>query len=478
MRYRIWLHLLAISASVLAAAPVAANGRFPAANQIVVDPSDPNHIVARTTYGLLVTNDGGKAWDWICEQAVEWTGQYDPPVTLTKDGSLIAGIYDHLGAGTQGGCVWNRPVALEGKNVIDVSTQKDDSAIAVALTSNPLAGGMFLSQVWRSVDNGKAWTKLGVDLPTDFIGLTLDVAPSDPKFVVASGQIGKGGPGVLERTKDGGMTWEQRAIPGTDIDHAPYIAAIDPSNPLKVYVRLSGSPGILLISPDGGDSWSNVFAGQGTLKGFALSPDGSELLVGGETDGIHSIATATLATQKISDVRAQCLVWTDGTVYACAAEAKDGFTIGKSVDGAKTFTPLNYLACVRGPLACDAATDVGKTCPGAWPATAELLDTLSCKQGAGGSGGTGGAGGSAGEGGAGGAGGAPGVGGGSASSSASTGGSGGTTDSGGCGKCSVGSEGVPWKAPFLAVFAAVATTLARAKRRSTRHQNNKTGNHD
>src|SRR5690349_1126401 len=156
MKHRAWIRVLALSAGVagvLAAAPAAANGRFPAANQIVIDPSNPDHILARTTYGLLTTEDGGQVWDWICEQAVQWTGQYDPPMAITKDGTLIAGVYDHLGVGTVGGCTWDRPVPLEGKNVVDVSTQKDDPAVVVALTSNP-NNGMFLTQVWRSSNNG------------------------------------------------------------------------------------------------------------------------------------------------------------------------------------------------------------------------------------------------------------------------------------------------------------------------------------
>src|SRR5262245_66324806 len=37
-----------------------ANGRFPAAGQVVVDPGDKQHIVLRTTYGILQTTDGGK----------------------------------------------------------------------------------------------------------------------------------------------------------------------------------------------------------------------------------------------------------------------------------------------------------------------------------------------------------------------------------------------------------------------------------
>jgi len=459
MMRRKWGSLLTFAVAGLVPATAAANGRFPAANQIVVDPTDSNHLVVRTTYGILVSSDGGKAWDWVCEQAVEWTGQYDPPVTLTKDGTLIAGVYDHLGVGTQGGCAWDRPAPLEQKNVIDVSTQKNDTQVAVALTSNAMAGGMFVTQVWRSSDNGAAWAKVGIDLPTDFVGTTLDVAPSDPKFIIASGQIGKGGPGVLQVSNDDGMTWVKHDIPGTDIDHVPYIAAIDPNDPLKIYVRLTGPQGVLLATADGGGSWTTVFTGQGILKGFALAPDGSSILAGGETDGIHQISTADFSETQISTVHAQCLVWTESAIFACGPEAKDGYTVGKSVDGGKTFTPLIWLAWVGGPRQGVGTTDVGMAGPAVWPATAELIDTASCAMGTGGAGGAGGAG----VGGSGGSGESSS----SSSSGASTSGAGGgpgNTDGTGCGTCGVGStSGKPLGGIVLAV--AGAASLLRARRR-------------
>lgn len=41
---------------------VRANGRFPAASQLVVDSEDPRHFVARTTFGLIRSFDGGANW--------------------------------------------------------------------------------------------------------------------------------------------------------------------------------------------------------------------------------------------------------------------------------------------------------------------------------------------------------------------------------------------------------------------------------
>jgi photosystem II stability/assembly factor-like uncharacterized protein len=364
-------------AMLLGAGEAAANGRFPAAGHIAVNPTDGAHIAVRTTYGILTTRDAGKSWDWICEQAVQWTGQYDPSIAVTADGTILAGIYDHLGVGHGDACAWSSPAPLVQKNVIDVSTERAMPSSAVVMTSNQTGTDTFVTELWASSDNATNWSQAGVDLPTDFSALTVDVAPSDAQRVYASG-IRAGTAGVLVRSVDRGATWETLDIPGSDQNKAPYIAAIDPMNPQQLYVRLAGAPGKLLVSTDGGSIWSEAFAGMGVLKGFALSPDGAKILVGGETDGIWRASAADLVFSKVSDVGAQCLSWAGAGVYVCAAEFKDNFTVGLSTDEGATFEPVMHLSCIRGPLACDPGTDVGGACPAAWPATAEVIDQASC----------------------------------------------------------------------------------------------------
>lgn len=363
----------------LLASRAEANGRFPAAGHIAVDPSDPSHLLVRTTYGLLTTRDGGEAWDWICEQAVGWTGQYDPTITVTADGSFVVGTYDHLAVAHGDSCGWLRPAPLDGKDVVDVSTDKKTPSTAIAMTSKVQGSSSFVSELWESLDDGETWTVAGAPLPTDFRPLTVDTAPSNPMRVYASGLYGAGGAkGGLARSLDRGATWEVVDVPSTDADHAPYIGAVDPNDEKRLYVRLFGTPGRLFVSTDGGDSFTELFTGTGLLKGLALSPDGATLLVGGESDGVHRVTTATSTVEKVADVGVQCLAWGKNGVLACAAEAKDGFTIGLSVDEGGSFTSALHLPCVRGPLDCASDTSVGSKCPAAWPATADIIDQKSC----------------------------------------------------------------------------------------------------
>jgi hypothetical protein len=376
--------LAALCASLAALAltgPALANGRYPAAGQIAVSPSKPDTILVRATYGLLFSTNVGQSWQWICEPAVGFSSVEDPMMAFTADGTLLAGIFEGLSIGTPDGCSWSfAPGGLVNKYVIDVAIDKVDPTQGVLIISNSVgqddAGApIFLTQLWQTADSGKTWTQAGVDLPPQFLGLTVDTAPSDPMRVYLSGRYGPPDyPGVIERSDDRGATWQKLPIPGADSTHLPYIGAVDPHNPDILYVRLDSDPSdTLLVSIDGGMTWKTAVAATGKLMGFALSPDGATVATGGPMDGVLTAPSSTLAFTKASKVGPLCLTWTPAGLYACADEFVDMFTAGISTDQGKTFTPLMHLATLCGPLACGADTEVGMMCPALWEATAQSI---------------------------------------------------------------------------------------------------------
>ena len=77
----------AAAASILLAPSEAqANGRFPESNAYFFSPSDPNTVILRVTFGLLVSKDRGLTWDHICEPAIGLTGSEDPMFSITPKG--------------------------------------------------------------------------------------------------------------------------------------------------------------------------------------------------------------------------------------------------------------------------------------------------------------------------------------------------------------------------------------------------------
>ena len=59
------------------AGPALGNGRFPASNQIVFSPVRRELVVARTTFGILPSSDGGASWRYLCEDA-RWDSRRPP----------------------------------------------------------------------------------------------------------------------------------------------------------------------------------------------------------------------------------------------------------------------------------------------------------------------------------------------------------------------------------------------------------------
>jgi hypothetical protein len=209
---------------------------------------------------------------------------------------------------------------------------------------------------------------------TDFNATTLDVAADDANTLYVSGVSQSDSvTGVLARSADGGETWTRWSIPFVDKASAPYIAAIDARDASTVYVRLSGSPGKLLVSRDGGEHWAGVLDFAGPLDGFALSPDGSLALASGRADGVWRARTSELAFERVSCTKLRCLSWTSSGLFACADEYQAGFLVGQSNDLGASFEPRLNLSCVRGPLACGSDSAVARACDASWPAQSEIL---------------------------------------------------------------------------------------------------------
>jgi MYXO-CTERM domain-containing protein len=393
----------ALATAALATPSLAsANGRYPAAGQIALDPSDANALLVRATYGLLLTKNQGQRWDWICEGAVGFNSAEDPMVSFTADGTLLAGIFEGLSTSTDHGCTWGfAGGALANHYVVDLAVDKVDPTKGVLVISNNAgvndAGvGVYLGQLWQTSDSGKTWAQAGTNLPDQLLGLTVDTAPSDPNRVYVSGRMGPPDyKGVLQRSDDRGATWQELPIPGSDDKALPYIGAIDPNDPDVIYVRLDSSPGDhLVVSKDGGHTWSSAFDTTGDMLGFALSPDGATVAVGGPKDGLWTAPSSTLSFTKVASVGALCLTWAQAGLYACGDEFIDGFVAGLSTDQGKTFTPLMHLQGLCGPLACDSGSSVATQCTMAWPATAATIGATGCggTDGGAGGGGSGGSG--------------------------------------------------------------------------------------
>jgi hypothetical protein len=358
-----------------------ANGRFPRADQLVFVPGRPDELVLRATFGLLVSRDAGVSWDWVCERAIGFDGIEDPAVAVLNDGVVLAGLFGGLAQSEADACSWRfANSAAPDLPVVDLSVRRDAPNVAVALAWEAQAPGQntpdYRSRFFATSDNGARWAAYGNPIDPSVLLLTLDLAPSDPRRLYASGiRTGSARSAVLFVSTDEGTSWSEYAVPfDARTEQGVYIAAVDPVMPELVYLRTSAATSSrLLVTRDGGVSFEERFTGRPML-GFALSPDGSEVYLGGLEDGLWVGAREPLGFEQRSTLPIACLASRGNTLYACSSEA-GGFALGVSFDEGQSFEPRLRLPEVRGPLACPAESSAS-VCGTLWPAMSERLGVL------------------------------------------------------------------------------------------------------
>jgi hypothetical protein len=94
--------MVAFPALVPAAA--SAHGRIPAPVSITRGPAGSNGLLIGTTFGGVISTDGGSSWRWICEESIGYGGNLDPAFVWSPAGTLFLPSYDGLYVSRDRGC--------------------------------------------------------------------------------------------------------------------------------------------------------------------------------------------------------------------------------------------------------------------------------------------------------------------------------------------------------------------------------------
>ena len=362
----------------LLSAPSLANGRFPAADQLVVDPGDPTHLLLRTTFGLLESHDAGLSWSWICEAAVGYTG--DPAITVLGGGNVLAGYFDFVSVSHSAGCGWNATkLDARFRYAFDVTLDVADASRAWVLAGS-VEGAL---QVGLSLVDASGAIGEVLEVGAGFVPVTVEVAPSNADRIYVSGLVENTGAVVL-RSNDRGRTWQRFAVAGSP-GLPLFISAVDPVDPDRLYARIDGGGAAvaqaatndapsdqLLVSSDGGETWRTVFALDADLLGFALSADGGRLAVGAPGRGVYVASTSDFEFRLTAPVSVlRCLRWIEGSLWACGQENLDGWTLARSTDEGASFAAVWHQQDLR-PLECSASGASG-ACRLEWPTVARSI---------------------------------------------------------------------------------------------------------
>ncbi len=236
--------------------------------KILVDPSETNTVYVcvpgklwsdSDERGVYKTTDGGKSWVKILKGANASTGCSMMALDPQSPKTIFAGLWDFRRKG------WTFRSGGDGPTA-------------------PSGSGLF-----KSTDGGASWTELGdksaKGLPTKPWGrVAVAVAPSKPNVVYAviEAEPPKNG---LYRSADGGQTWEALDRSQAMIWRPFYFAnlIVDPKNENRVYKP----DGNLIVSTDGGKSFSNISGGaHGDFHDVWIDPANTDHLIIGDDGGL------------------------------------------------------------------------------------------------------------------------------------------------------------------------------------------------
>jgi photosystem II stability/assembly factor-like uncharacterized protein len=227
--------------------------------KILVDPRDGNSVLAcavghiwddNDERGVFKSSDGGKTWHKVLAGANASTGCGMLAYSRQQPGTIFASLWDFRRQG------WTFRSGGPG------------------------------SAMYRSTDGGDHWTELNEanskGLPAKPWGRTaLAVAPSKPQTVYAMIESKSS---ALFRSDDGGNNWKRLDASQFVVWRPFYFAnlIVDPKNPNKVFKP----DGPLLLSVNGGESFSSVANTHGDNHDIWFNPDNPNIVYTGDDGGL------------------------------------------------------------------------------------------------------------------------------------------------------------------------------------------------
>jgi hypothetical protein len=420
-----------------------ANGRMPAAVGIVNDQAQPDRVLVPVTFGLLVSDDAGAAFSWICEQAIGVTGErWDPQVVQLPGRILVSTEMMGVTASTDGGCTFasvGGPLATQ--HVSRLTLASDGRTVLVATAKLGSKNGVFTST------DGVTFTESSMASDARVFD-SVEGASGDPNRVYATSLSLAFDDAMLHVSSDGGRTSIARRYPTTATQ--VQILGTDKANADIVYLRVRQPDTVkILKTTDAGLTFTEVLAGRIIVAAYEPQAGTLYASISGADGGFQRSTDGGVTWLRgATDPRPLCLGFDrQRNVIGCTLNFGPELRtmLARSTDQGATFNP--YLELVprafAGPVSCPAGTPTHDLCEPLWPGLARQLGLV----GAGGA-----------DGGAGGA---------DAGASADAGprADGGATPGagGGCG-CTVGggrTERQPWLLPLLLGALALAWRRAR-----------------
>lgn len=232
--------------------------------------------------GMFKSTDGGKSWRHI---GLGDTRHIARVMVSPRDArTVFACAVGHMGGpnaergvfvSRDGGGTWSKTLFVDDRHGcadLDIDPKNPNIVYAVVwhfdrkqwtFTSGSEQGGIF-----KSVDGGATWKKLGGGLPKLLGRVGVKVAPSSPNIVYA---VAESKEGYVWRSDDFGETWRKTSDDAATLCRGFYYAdlRVDPVNAERLYAIACN----LSVSIDGGRNFRPISQGiHGDHHGLWIDP--------------------------------------------------------------------------------------------------------------------------------------------------------------------------------------------------------------
>jgi len=216
--------------------------------QVVFVPVAPTRVFLATAMGVFESGDGGVNWRkrmaGITDVLMVTTLAVDPGRPLIMYAGTSSGIYKT----SDGARTWQAAnTGLIPAHRVTSSRALGVMALAVDPQRQETLYAGTLDGLYKTVDGGRLWNRIGADLSDQFIS-AIGLDPAHPEILYVGGRAG------IFKSQDGGLTWEPRNDGLTNRNVLSL--AISQASPALLYVGTNG--GGLFRSRNGAVTWESV----------------------------------------------------------------------------------------------------------------------------------------------------------------------------------------------------------------------------
>lgn len=328
--------------------------------------------------GMYKSVDEGETWAFIGLPKAGQIGKIEVHPT-NPDLVYVAALGNIFGPNPERGVYRSKDGGKNWQKVLFVSDST--GAIDLALDHNnpriiyaamwraerkpwTLIDGGHEGGIWKSIDGGDTWEKLGGGLPTGLLGkIGLAVSPVNSKRVWALVQAKKEDDGGLYRSDDGGKSWSRINRNHKLRQRGWYYSHItaDPQDENTIYASNTG----FYRSIDGGKTFSErIYTPHGDNHGVWINPNNPQIMINCNDGGANVSLNGgqSWSSQKTFATAELYRVTVDNQFpFRLYAGQQDNTTISVPSDRSYTLTPYENWFSVGGAESGDVAVDPSNT---------------------------------------------------------------------------------------------------------------------